>query len=348
MTGGWFEVQVPSYPNAGAYATINPKVLSVGYRGTVPANKPAQAGKVSVTVLAAADANFATPIAGYVMKDNGKILGPLNQPLDITYDDLYSQQDPEEYRAQMLANLQKKGGYMPGAGLRLDPDVVGAGAPFLPFYRLWAIPTDCYQATKLAHLNPVVSQMALAPMVASAVPVKLAEGTLMQAGSTGTVYILQNGQRRWVPSADLFTAWGFNVNQAQRLPDATVSLIPLGPDLTAPPPKPVSLPPITMDTNIDRRGMDYKDVEIGTAAQCQATCQGDPNCKAYSFGTPQALRRAAGAPGHCWLKSNVPAPSAQGGFISGMKMPAGPPPIAPAPTPPAPAQVLTPIDQNRR
>ena len=45
---------------------------------------------------------------------------------------------------------------------------------------------------------------------------------------------------------------------------------------------------LAMETNIDRPGMDYSSFDLAVAdpGLCEQACNGDPNCRAFSFVKP--------------------------------------------------------------
>jgi len=70
---------------------------------------------------------------------------------------------------------------------------------------------------------------------------------------------------------------------------------------------------VSMERNINRQASDYKSVPTAGAEECRQACANDQNCQAYTW-VPQA-----GGPGPCWLKNAVPQPTAQAGYVSGVK-----------------------------
>jgi lysophospholipase L1-like esterase len=60
------------------------------------------------------------------------------------------------------------------------------------------------------------------------------EGSLVK-GSTPEVYVVTGGQRRWIPSVEVFNARGYKWDRIRQLPDAIIAAIPRGTDLPPPP-----------------------------------------------------------------------------------------------------------------
>ncbi|MDD4162744.1 MAG: PAN domain-containing protein [Methanothrix sp.] len=60
----------------------------------------------------------------------------------------------------------------------------------------------------------------------------------------------------------------------------------------------------SIENNIDRPGMDYKDFDLTSAnpSLCENACNADPNCKSFTYVKPGYQ----GASARCWLKSGVP------------------------------------------
>ena len=60
----------------------------------------------------------------------------------------------------------------------------------------------------------------------------------------------------------------------------------------------------SIENNIDRPGMDYKDFDLTSAnpSLCENACNADPNCKSFTYVKPGYQ----GANARCWLKSGVP------------------------------------------
>jgi hypothetical protein len=58
-------------------------------------------------------------------------------------------------------------------------------------------------------------------------PIMRPDGTLLQA-STGEVYVMQNGMRRWIPNWSTFIANGYRSSDVQAISDPELNAIPLG------------------------------------------------------------------------------------------------------------------------
>jgi uncharacterized membrane protein len=63
------------------------------------------------------------------------------------------------------------------------------------------------------------------------------------------------------------------------------------------------VPARTLEANVDRPGRDYKDFDLAAADPnaCQAECQKDGQCQAWTYVKPGVQ----GASARCWLKSGV-------------------------------------------
>jgi hypothetical protein len=59
----------------------------------------------------------------------------------------------------------------------------------------------------------------------------LPDGSLIKASNAPEVYVIAQGQRRWIPDAQTFEIDGFNWNAIQVLDPATVNAIPRGADM---------------------------------------------------------------------------------------------------------------------
>ncbi len=72
-----------------------------------------------------------------------------------------------------------------------------------------------------------------------------------------------------------------------------------------------------LENNIDRPGMDYKDVDLASPnpSLCEKACDNDPNCKAFTYVKPGYQGTSA----RCWLKSGVPDATSNACCISGTK-----------------------------
>jgi hypothetical protein len=75
--------------------------------------------------------------------------------------------------------------------------------------------------------------------------------------------------------------------------------------------------PALAQANFDRPGGDYQSgpVSSGDPADCALVCERDRRCRAWSFNYP--TDSAGGAV--CWLKSNVPARTADNCCVSGVR-----------------------------
>jgi len=80
-----------------------------------------------------------------------------------------------------------------------------------------------------------------------------------------------------------------------------------------------------MEGDTNRPGMDYRNFDIGTAAQCQIACNTESQCKSWSWVKPGVQ----GPNGHCWLKTGVPAVAKSDCCVSGVKTVAAQAPAAP-------------------
>jgi hypothetical protein len=101
-------------------------------------------------------------------------------------------------------------------------------------------------------------------------------------------------------------------------------------------PTPVAANFSAMEFQVDRPGADYRsfDLPAPDPGLCQATCNGDGSCRAWTFVNPGY---SGGSQARCWLKSAVPAPLDRTPCcVSGVK--AGSAPV----TPPPPAVVTLP------
>jgi PAN domain len=74
---------------------------------------------------------------------------------------------------------------------------------------------------------------------------------------------------------------------------------------------------VSTEWGIDRKGGDIpgKKFVMPNAAECAKSCNGDAQCKAYTYVYPGVL----GPKGLCFLKDSVPDPIADGCCISGVK-----------------------------
>jgi hypothetical protein len=57
------------------------------------------------------------------------------------------------------------------------------------------------------------------------------DGTLIMSPTSPAIYLIEGGQRRWIPDPTTFEAMGFRWENVQTLPDVAVNQIPLGPPL---------------------------------------------------------------------------------------------------------------------
>jgi hypothetical protein len=76
-----------------------------------------------------------------------------------------------------------------------------------------------------------------------------------------------------------------------------------------------------MENNMDRPGMDYSSFDLASPQPnlCKQTCDGDPNCKAYTYVRPGYQGDFA----RCWLKNGVPSAVQAECCISGVKAASG-------------------------
>ena len=72
----------------------------------------------------------------------------------------------------------------------------------------------------------------------------------------------------------------------------------------------------SMEINIDRPGMDYKNFDLNdpNPCDCMNECTLDSKCKAYTYVKPGVQGPSA----RCWLKSDVPAPVPDNNCTSGV------------------------------
>lgn len=78
-----------------------------------------------------------------------------------------------------------------------------------------------------------------------------------------------------------------------------------------------SAPASGMEYGVNRAGGDYKHVELAapSAGLCESECNLDPQCKAWTYVNPGVQ----GPKAVCWLKSIVPAATADNCCTSGVK-----------------------------
>lgn len=62
---------------------------------------------------------------------------------------------------------------------------------------------------------------------------------------------------------------------------------------------------LAVESNIDRPGMDYSNFDLPSPdyAICENACNGDPNCRAFTYVKPGVQ----GASARCWLKNGIPS-----------------------------------------
>jgi hypothetical protein len=93
---------------------------------------------------------------------------------------------------------------------------------------------------------------------------------------------------------------------------------PQGPSVVAPG-RPVERAAggVSREPDSNRPGHDYKSFPIpdGNADTCRTACAEEAACRAYTFVRPGGQ----GAPGHCWLKSDVSPPQPDACCVSGVK-----------------------------
>lgn len=64
-------------------------------------------------------------------------------------------------------------------------------------------------------------------------PTQIGDGDLVK-GSTEKIYLIAGGVRRWIPSGDIFLAYGYRWDAVRQIDDRDLGSIPLGPDLPDP------------------------------------------------------------------------------------------------------------------
>lgn len=78
------------------------------------------------------------------------------------------------------------------------------------------------------------------------------------------------------------------------------------------------------EMNVDRPGSDYSNFATTPftdgAPECESACNGDARCRAWTYLRPASRV----APGQCFLKERVPAPTPNDCCVSGVKMTGGP------------------------
>src|SRR5262245_27558470 len=101
-----------------------------------------------------------------------------------------------------------------------------------------------------------------------------------------------------------------------------------------------------MEVDSNRFGSDYRGFDAANPQLCQAACANEAACKAWTWVKPGIQ----GPGGKCWLKNQVPPPTANACCVSGMKIPqpqtatVRPPPQSapPAKAPPPQSAMLAP------
>lgn len=93
---------------------------------------------------------------------------------------------------------------------------------------------------------------------------------------------------------------------------------------------------LALESNIDRPGMDYSNFDLASAdpSLCEQACNGDPNCRAFTYVKPGVQ----GASARCWLKNAIPTAVPNDCCDSGVKGSTG---IACPPDLPDPQLLLT-------
>ena len=81
--------------------------------------------------------------------------------------------------------------------------------------------------------------------------------------------------------------------------------------------EPVLTPQSNLEYDTNRSGSDYRNFELSQAdpAICRNECQSDSTCRSFTYVKPGVQ----GAKDRCWLKSEVPAASANNCCVSGVK-----------------------------
>jgi Astacin (Peptidase family M12A) len=119
---------------------------------------------------------------------------------------------------------------------------------------------------ELVHL-PVRVENPLGPMYPSAAaPQDWDDGSLLTAHPDPAVFVMQGGQRRWIPDLATFDHHGFDWGQVRQISSLEMSLIPRGPDLDRYPPDvpPVSggVPLVCLDRDPTITGLPDRQAEI--------------------------------------------------------------------------------------
>jgi len=75
----------------------------------------------------------------------------------------------------------------------------------------------------------------------------------------------------------------------------------------------------SMDWNTDRPGLDYQNLDLSKddPKTCQAVCENDPQCKAWTYVKPNTIQ---GPQPCCWLKHTIPPPQQNTCCVSGTKL----------------------------
>jgi hypothetical protein len=77
----------------------------------------------------------------------------------------------------------------------------------------------------------------------------------------------------------------------------------------------ISARDLKAEDHTDRPGADYKNFMIDNWAGCEATCNDEGRCVAWTYARPGLQ----GPRGHCWLKTAVPHPVENKQTVSGVK-----------------------------
>lgn len=73
---------------------------------------------------------------------------------------------------------------------------------------------------------------------------------------------------------------------------------------------------IPLEAGLDRPGGDFHSFDVGNdPAQCATACEGDAQCRAFTFVRPGEQGDSA----RCWLKDSVPEPQPSDCCVSGVK-----------------------------
>lgn len=72
---------------------------------------------------------------------------------------------------------------------------------------------------------------------------------------------------------------------------------------------------LSAEDRIDRPGSDFRNFETDSWKNCEAACEGEQTCAAWTYARPGAH----GLRGLCWLKTGVPHPVSNQNTISGVK-----------------------------